>query len=91
MDAIRLAILGTPRAGNTWLRHLLARIYGVADIAVHHVNDLDWATLPCDAVVQLHWHPFPDFLKLLERERFRVISPARHPLDILIRTCTGRW
>ncbi len=96
---VRLAVISTPRSGNTWLRHLLRRAYAVADFAVHNPDDLDWAGLPEACVVQLHWRRTAAFVDRLRRHDFRVIVLARHPLDVLVSILhfalhdrsTGRW
>ncbi|HMC88902.1 MAG TPA: hypothetical protein VKI17_05110, partial [Gemmataceae bacterium] len=80
----RIAIASTPRTGNTWVRHLLAKLYGTSYLAVHSPGDLDWATLPEGVVLQMHWPPTPAFVALLERHGFQTVTLARHPLDTLI-------
>lgn len=80
----RIAIISSPRSGNTWLRYLLARLYNADHVAVHTPEEADWETLPDDCVLQLHWHYSPAFHAMLEERGFRVIAIARHPLDVLI-------
>jgi hypothetical protein len=80
----RIAIVSTPRTGNTWVRHLLAKLYGASYLAVHSPGELDWATLPRGLVLQMHWPPTPAFVALLERHGFQTVTLARHPLDTLI-------
>ena len=94
----RAVIVSTPRAGNTWLRHLLSAAYEIPTIAVHNPRDLDWSTLPRDCILQMHWHPIPSFLARLEQHQFRVVVLSRHPLDTLISILhfslhepTARW
>ena len=93
----RIAVIGTPRSGNTWLRHLIASLAGVAHDAVHHPDDVPWGEE--DVVVQVHWLPEDDFVAALHRHGFRVVTIARHPLDVFISIVqyvrqgreTGRW
>jgi hypothetical protein len=80
----RLAVVGTSRSGNTWLRILLAQLYDLAQYAAHTPDALDWETLPENCIVQLHWHRLPPFTTFLAAQNFRVVTMARHPLDILI-------
>ncbi len=82
--ALRIAVISTPRSGNTWLRMLLTDAYAVPGIAVHRPDDLNWAELPEKCVLQLHWHRTPALVQKLRDERFGVVSLARHPLDVLI-------
>jgi hypothetical protein len=81
---IRLVIISTPRSGSTWLRQLLMDAYSIPGLAAHRPNDVDWPGLPPECVLQLHWHRTPALLRRLEEERFRVLTVARQPLDILI-------
>jgi hypothetical protein len=66
------------------LRRLLALVFGIPDLAIHDPADVDWATLPDECVLQIHWHRTPAFLKLLEQHRFAAVVLARHPLDVLL-------
>jgi hypothetical protein len=96
---LRLAILSTPRSGNTWLRHLLAAAYAAPSLAVHSPDEVPWDALPRDLVLQLHWRRTPTLRGLLARHGFGVVVLARHPLDVLLSVlafCAGdastlRW
>jgi hypothetical protein len=81
---LRLALLSTPRTGNTWLRHLLGSLFALDQIAIHRPGQLDWDALPSRCVLQLHWHRSEELTTLLKRHRFRVVVLSRHPLDTLI-------
>jgi hypothetical protein len=81
---VRVAVISTPRCGNTFLRHLLGQVYEARELAVHNPADIDWPALPPDCVLQIHWHRSPDFLSLLQRHRFHIVVLARHPLDVLL-------
>lgn len=83
-DPLRIAVVSTPRAGNTWVRHLLGNAYQIPHIARHFMSDADWRALPAEVVLQLHWRRTPEFVNRLEEHRFRVVTVARHPLDVLI-------
>jgi hypothetical protein len=99
----RLAVVSTPRAGNTWLRHLLRSLFRFehpdGELAVHLPGDVPWAALPERCVLQLHWHRVEPFVSLLREHRFRVVTLARHPIDVLIsilrfapyQPATARW
>src|ERR1017187_6401669 len=80
---MKLAIVSTPRSGSTWLRHLLARVYAAREIAVHDLDDVDWAHLAADCILQVHVHP-ADGLDALVGQGFRPIVIRRHPLDVLV-------
>jgi len=81
---MRIAVISTPRAGNTWVRHLLGTAYEVPHLARHSMTDSDWAALPAECVLQIHWRREPDFEAKLAGHGFRVVTVARHPLDVLI-------
>jgi hypothetical protein len=83
-SAVRLALLSTPRCGNTWLRHLLAKLCSAEEIAVHHPDDVSWSSLPPRCVLQLHWHRTPDLEAKLAWQGFQAVVLARHPLDVLL-------
>ena len=82
--ALRLAVVSTPRSGNTWLRRMLAVLYGLHECAAHAPEEVEWGRLPARCVLQIHWHRSPAFVKLLEQHGFQVVVLARHPLDVLL-------
>ena len=81
---LRVAVIGTPRSGNSWVRVALRLLYGLEEITAHHASEIDGDNLPPRCVIQIHWPPTPEFVAMLEREGVRVVVPARHPLDVLI-------
>jgi hypothetical protein len=81
---LRIAVVSTPRAGNTWLRHLLATAYQIPHLARHAMTDADWTGLPAEVVLQIHWRREPAFQAKLAEQGFGVVTVARHPLDVLI-------
>ena len=84
MDTLRLAVIGTPRSGNTWLRRLLSAVYSLEEISAHRPDEVDWNALPDRAIVQLHWRGIDSLRSSLQNSGVRVVAPARHPLDTLI-------
>jgi hypothetical protein len=82
-ETLRLAVISSPRSGNTWVRQLLARIYGLEEIPVHFPEEIDWDHLPRRCVIQVHAYPVESFPGLLEQHGVRVVVLARHPLDVL--------
>lgn len=81
---LRLALVSTPRSGNTWTRELLGSLYELEQIPVHTPEEVDWENLPRRCVIQIHWYPKEPFLEVLERHGVRVAVLARHPLDVLM-------
>ena len=86
MDAapLRIALLGTPRSGSTWLRWMLGEAAGIDTRPVHELDVAVLAALPAESVVQIHWRRDPAFLELLDAHGFRVLALARHPFDVLV-------
>lgn len=80
----RIAIVSTPRSGNTWLRLLLTNVMSGESHAIHRPTDMDWATMPEKFVLQIHWHPKQEFLDLLREHGFKVVVLGRHPADVLL-------
>jgi len=81
---LRLAIVSSPRSGNTWLRHLLKTAYGLEERAAHTPEVLFEPPLPDRLVMQIHWLPDRQFCQRLEQEQISIITLARHPLDLLL-------
>ncbi len=84
LPLLRIAVISTPRSGNTWMRAMLAELYDLESIGLHSAAEIDWANLPRRCVIQIHWPPWPRFVKRLKRNGFRVVVLARHPLDVLM-------
>lgn len=83
-QTLRLAVVSTPRTGNTWLRRMLDTVYSLAHVVVEGPARIDWAGLPPRCVLQTHWEPDPEFVARLAEHGFRPITLARHPLDVLL-------
>lgn len=81
---MRIAIVSTPRSGNTWLRRVLADVLGLEQLAVHSPSEVPWTSLSDNFILQLHWYPTADFCGLLSSNGFQPISIMRHPLDVLV-------
>lgn len=81
---LRIALVATPRTGNTWIRTLLAEAFGLEQIAVHTPTGIPWVCLPARLVVQLHWHRLPAFRAALREAGFHIVTIARNPLDVLV-------
>lgn len=83
-DGVRVAVISSPRSGNTLLRSLLAQTLDLVELPVHHPADLDWDHLPARAVIQLHWPRTAHLERLLAGAGTRVVTLARDPLDVLV-------
>jgi hypothetical protein len=81
---VRIAVLSTPRSGNTWVRIMLAAGYQLPSLAYHEMSDSEWAALPESFTLQMHCLPEPDLLKRFHDHNIQLLTVARHPLDVLI-------
>ena len=79
----RIAIISTPRSGNTWVRSVLAHALTLEEIAVHNPRDIQ-DVLPQRLILQVHWYREPNFQAFLRNEGFQVLVLRRHPLDVLL-------
>src|ERR1700722_13128489 len=78
---LRIAIVSSPRCGNSWVRMVLARALNLAEITIHNWKDIT-EELPNDCILQIHWYREPNFQSFLRKNGFRLIVLARHPLDV---------
>ncbi len=81
---IKLAIISSPRSGNTWMRHLLKTAYDLEELAAHTPQELFSQEFPERLVAQIHWLPEKNFCHTLSMQGIKVITIARHPLDTLL-------
>ena len=96
---VRLAVISTPRSGNTWFRFLLHSAFGLEQHAVHNPDEIDWANLPERYVLQLHWSPSESLRRQFTAHDIQTVTLARHPLGVLIsilhyvanRSTSARW
>lgn len=80
----RLALLGTPRSGNTWMHRMLSGLLDLKVIAVHRASDVNWDNLPERFILQLHSHADTKIIKKLNDFNIKKIVMRRHPFDVLI-------
>jgi hypothetical protein len=97
MSGLRVAVISTPRCGNTWVRSVLGDILQLEQLAVHNYAELE--SVPDRAIVQLHWYREPHFQHFLRDYGFKTLVLTRHPLDVLVsilnfiryEPLTARW
>ena len=85
METLRIAVVSSPRCGNTWIRNVIAKALDLEQLAVHNYLDLP-VPLPSRCCMQLHWYREPNFQKYLTSNCFRIVVLCRHPLDLLVST-----
>jgi len=81
---LRIAVVGTPRSGNTWLKNLLGSLYGLTHVICGRPDEVSWEALPERCVLQMHWCPEPELVDLFRRHGIQPVTIIRHPLDTLI-------
>ncbi len=81
---MRVALISSPRSGNTWLRYLLRSACGLTELAENNPWDVDWGSLPDRCVLQMHCHRDHEVLDQLAAHGFRLVHLLRHPLDLLV-------
>lgn len=82
MPAQRIAVVSSPRSGNSWVVLSLAAALEMKSIAVHDYHAA--ADLPDRCILQCHWYREPHFQAFLRDRGFQVLVVARNPLDILL-------
>ncbi|WP_158554710.1 sulfotransferase domain-containing protein [Methylovirgula sp. 4M-Z18] len=82
-NKLRIAIVSSPRCGNTWIRSTLSAAMNLVELSAHNYLDIA-QPLPDRCILQVHWYREPNYQKWLHSHEFKVITLARHPLDILV-------
>jgi hypothetical protein len=80
----RVALISSPRSGNTWMRYLLRDACGLTELAHNNPWDVDWDALPERCILQMHCHRTPELVDRLRRLGFARLHMSRHPLDVLL-------
>ena len=80
----RLAVIATPRTGNTWLKVLLGRLYKLPEVARFSFRDVNWSKVPEQCILQVHERGEPAIQERFKHEGFRIVTLTRHPFDVLI-------
>lgn len=82
---LKIIIAGTPKTGNTWLKFLLAEVYGlsVVELQPEHRAD-DWDSFGPRWVGHQHYQPQADLLERARASGVLFITLMRHPADVLV-------
>jgi Sulfotransferase domain len=80
---LKLAILSTPRTGNTWIRHVLGSSLNLNQHAVHNYQEIA-EPLNQRTLVATHWPREPHFQKWLNDRDFIKLTIARNPFDVFV-------
>jgi FkbM family methyltransferase len=85
----RFAVVGSPHCGNRWVAEVLARAAQAEVVDAVHPAEVAWKDLPERAVIAIAWGRTPELERRLRDAGARVVSPARHPLDLLFAEYAG--
>ena len=83
--SLKIVVVGTPKTGNTWVRHLLSSIYGLPQVELN--PDLAanrWEEFGARWIGQEHFHPTPEIVAWAARSGVVFVTPVRHPADVLV-------
>jgi hypothetical protein len=83
VGSMRIALLGSPRCGNNWVRRVLSDVLGYPHFAAHSVGEFP-KELPSDCILNIHALNEPVNKAFFERHSCKIIVLARHPLDIFV-------
>lgn len=82
---LRIAILSTPKTGNTWLRWLLHYAFDLPIIDLPDVWDASSPpAVPARFVTHQHLMPCEDLLRWLTENKVVVLTTIRHPADAFL-------
>src|SRR5690606_12888301 len=83
-EQLRIIITGTPKTGNTWLKHLLSHLYMLPQVDLDpNFHSVDFDSFGRRWVGQQHYHPSPDIVEVARQRGIIFISTIRHPGDVL--------
>jgi hypothetical protein len=84
-DTLKIIVVGTPKTGNTWVKHLLAEAYGLTPVRLKPEFD------PAEAeaagprwISHQHFLPQHDLLAWGAAHNTIFVSAVRHPGDVLV-------
>ena len=80
---MKIALLGSPRCGNNWVRRVMSDVLGYPHFAAHSVNDFP-EDLPPDCILNIHALNEPLENAFFEGRSCQFIVLARHPLDVFV-------
>lgn len=84
-DTLKIVVVGTPKTGNTWVKHLLAETYGLPPIKLK--PEFDAAELEAAGprwVSHQHFLPKRELVEWGAAHRVVFVSVIRHPGDALV-------
>jgi hypothetical protein len=85
MTDLRVAIVSTPKTGNTWLKNILSVAYNIPIVTLpRQFNAAEASKLGPSWVSHEHYFPSAEVFTWAEQNNIRLLTTIRHPCDILI-------
>lgn len=82
---MRIFVVGTPRTGNNWVKHLLAEVYDLPIVEIDARLDPEGvAAAGEDWVAHQHLMPSRELIDWAKENEVFFVTPLRHPGDVLI-------
>ncbi|HEY4302616.1 MAG TPA: hypothetical protein VGM73_17220 [Candidatus Didemnitutus sp.] len=82
---LKIIVVGTPKVGNTWVKHLLSVIYQLPIVSLEEeFLGNDWPALGPRWIGQQHYDPTQDVRAWARQENAVFVAPVRHPADVLV-------
>jgi hypothetical protein len=84
-ETLKIIVVGTPKTGNTWVRHLLSSVYGLPQVELNPDASANcWNDFGPRWIGQEHFHPTPELIEWGARSGVVFVTPVRHPGDVLV-------
>lgn len=84
-ESLKIAIVSTPKTGNTWLKLLLSEIYGLPMISLPPaLSPNGWEDFGARWVSHQHYLPDPALLAWGKKQGVVFVTSVRHPADVLV-------
>lgn len=84
-ETLKIVVVGTPKTGNTWVKHLLAETYGLPLVRLKAEFDLAEAEAAGSCwISHQHYLPSEGLLAWGATQHVVFVCPVRHPGDVLV-------
>ncbi len=84
-DTLKIIVVGTPKTGNTWVKHLLAETYGLTPVRLSPEFDpAEFEAAGPRWISHQHFLPQHDLLAWGAANNVVFVSVVRHPGDVLV-------
>ena len=84
-ETLKIVVVGTPKTGNTWVKHLLAETYGLPLVRLKPEFDPTEAEAAGSRwISHQHFLPSQDLLAWGATQHVVFVCPVRHPGDVLV-------